>query len=413
VKTSRPGDDRSSKWRAGIDALSIREFRLLFTAQAISVVGDAAYGTVLAWFTFQFTGSSGAVSLVLGGTALATLISLLVGGVLADRWDRRALMVFSDAARFALIGIMALMIVTHRLTLPWLVSLASLAGLVDGLFSPSLGGILPSLVPDEKLTSANGLIGFTRATGGILGAAAGGLLYALLGAAPVIGLNALSFGLSAVMVAMLPKAGKQVIGRRSSPWQDLFDGVSYVFHAPVLLSIPVAALALLFADAPTSVLMPAIVAEHFRGTAATIGWLSAAYGVGTAIGSLTTGYLAGSQKPAVIIFGSWALAHLLAAIMVGQPLVIVAVILSSGRGFLGGAGGTLWNGLLMRNVPRNKLSRVFSIDTFGVSALTPLGVALTGLLATNARAVIVVVSGQLLGFVLMASLLLKPQIRDA
>lgn len=401
------------RFRGGMVALQDRNFRLLFTAQSVSVVGDAAYGAVLAWFTFEFTGSSLAVSYVLGATALATVASLLIGGVLADRWDRRALMVISDGSRFILVGAIAVLIWTDTLTLPILVALAAAAGLVDGLFSPSLGGILPTIVPQQKLTSANGLIGFTRATGSIIGAALGGTLYAILGAAPIIGLNALSFGVSAVLVAMLPKAGKQARVQRRGALRDLSEGFKYVFTVPVLISIPVAALALMFADAPTSVLMPAIVSDHWHGGAALIGWLSAAYGIGTALGSLLTGHLGGGKRPAIIIFGSWALAHLAAAVMVAQPLAFIAVALSAVRGLLGGAGGTLWNDLLMRNVPNDKLSRVFSIDTFGASALMPLGVALTGLLVVNRTAVPIVVVGQLIGFLLMAGLLLRKKIRDA
>lgn len=399
--------------RGGLVTLKDRNFRLLFAAQSVSVVGDAAYGAVLAWFTFEFTGSSLAVSYVLGATALATLASLLVGGVLADRWDRRALMVISDGSRFVLVGTIALLIWTGTLTLPMLVMLTAAAGLVDGLFSPSLGGILPTIVPSDKLISANGLIGFTRASGSIVGAALGGTLYALQGAAPIIGLNAISFGVSAVLIALLPKPSKQGAARQHSAVRDLGEGFTYVFTVPVLISIPIAALALMFADAPTSVLMPAVVRDHWRGGAELIGWLRAAYGIGTALGALLTGHLGGGRRPAAVLFGCWALAHLAAAVMVAQPIALLAVVFSGLRGVLGGAGGTLWNDLLMRNVPGDKLSRVFSIDTFGASALMPLGVAVTGVLATNAAAVPIVVGGQLVGFVLMAALLLRAKIRNA
>jgi MFS family permease len=398
----------------GGQALSHRDFRFLFAAQTISAVGDAAYGVVLSWFTYQFTGSSAAVGLVLGGTALTTLISLLAGGVLADRWDRRALMILSDASRCVLVATLAVLIFTDALTLPLLILLTAAAGLVDGLFSPSLSGMIPRLVPSFDLTSANGLIGFTRASSAIGGAALGGAMYAALGAGPVMLLNAGSFALSAVLVARIPRTGKEARKpNRQGAAKDLLEGLTYVFKVPVLISIPVAAAALMIADAPTSVLMPAVVDVHFNGTAATVGWLAAAYGIGTAIGSLITAVTGGGRRPAVIIFGSWALAHLAAAVMVAQPLTTLAIILAGVRGLLGGAGGTLWNDLLMRNVPQDKLSRVFSIDTFGVSALTPIGIGATSLFLTQTGPVPVIVIGQAAAFTLMASLLLRRQIRNA
>lgn len=399
-------------------ALRSPAFRHLFIAQSISVTGDAAYAAVLAWYAFETTGSSAAVSIVLGTVAVTTLASLLIGGALADRFDRRLLMVFSDGSRAILLVVLAVMILTGQDSLVALVIVTGVAGLVDGLFTPAINGSIPDYVPERALTSANGLMGFTRATFSIVGAALGGVLYAALGAGIVVGINGASFLLSAVLLATLPRIHRRPdtsdgSNAEEGAFKSIWLGLKYVGTVPVLMSIPIAAFAIMIADAPTSVLMPAVIKLHFDGGAGTIGAINAAVGLGAAVGSLVIGRIGGGKRPAIVIFGSWALAHLLAAILIAQESIVVAVVLSGVRGLLSGAGGALWSDMLMRNVDRRMLSRVFSIDSFGVSALTPIGVALTGLLASNAIAVPFVVVGQLIAFALMGLLLLRRPIRDA
>ncbi len=397
-------------------ALGIPAFRRLFIAQSISVTGDAAYSTVLAWYVFDSSGSSQAVSFVLGTVALTRLLSLLSGGALADRFDRRWLMVISDGSRAAFLAVLSVLIVDGYESLIILVVVTGLTGLVDGLFTPAINGSIPDYVPERCLTSANGLMGFTRATCFIFGAAIGGVLYAALGAGFVFGLNSLSFLCSAVLLASLPRirlGGVAGVHGQVRTFRSIWLGLKYVGTVPVLLSIPIAAFAILVADAPTSVLLPAVVKLHFGGGPETIGGLSAALGVGAAVGSLVISRLGGGPRPAIIIFGSWALAHLLAAILVAQDSIAVAIVLSAVRGALSGAGGALWSDMLMRNVDRRMLSRVFSIDSFGVSAFMPVGVALTGLFASNSISVPFVVIGQVMAFVIMALLLAKKSIRDA
>src|ERR687887_645580 len=88
-------------------AFQSRDFRMLWTGQAISLLGDAAFLIALGWRTFTLTGSARSLGLVLTLQGLGLLSTVLVGGALADRYDRRTLMLVSDAARFAVIGVLA------------------------------------------------------------------------------------------------------------------------------------------------------------------------------------------------------------------------------------------------------------------------------------------------------------------
>src|ERR671936_1106910 len=85
-------------------AFQSRDFRMLWTGQAISLLGDAAFLIALGWRTFTLTGSARSLGVVLTLQGVGLLSTVLVGGALADRYDRRTLMLVSDAARFGIIG---------------------------------------------------------------------------------------------------------------------------------------------------------------------------------------------------------------------------------------------------------------------------------------------------------------------
>src|SRR5213080_902728 len=100
-----------------LHAFKSRDFRLLWTGQAISLLGDTAFVVALGWRTFTLTGSARSLGIVLTLQGLGLLSTVLLGGALADRYDRRTLMLVSDAARFAIIGALVAVDATGHLTL--------------------------------------------------------------------------------------------------------------------------------------------------------------------------------------------------------------------------------------------------------------------------------------------------------
>src|SRR5919202_1533585 len=188
--------------RAGaFDALRHRDFRLLFAGQAVSLVGDAAFLTALGWKTFTLAGA-GKIGLVLSVQGAGLLTTLLVGGALADRYDRRRMMILSDVWRFAAVGALAALDATGHLGLASLVVLAGIAGLGDGLFYPAVGGIIPLVVDAAHLPSANSLMGVARWGGFVVGPSLAGFLYHGAGSSWVFGLDAVSFLLSAALMLL-------------------------------------------------------------------------------------------------------------------------------------------------------------------------------------------------------------------
>src|SRR5438128_3078887 len=181
-------------------AFHSRDFRMLWTGQTVSLLGDTAFLVALGWRTFTLTGSARSLGYVLALQGLGLLSTVLIGGALADRYDRRSLMLVSDLSRFGLVGALTVVDGTGHLTLGILLGLAFAEGLATGFFTPALGGLVPLVVEKPGLGSANALIGMARQGSLLVGPSVAGLLYGFAGSTVVFGLNASSFLVSFAFV---------------------------------------------------------------------------------------------------------------------------------------------------------------------------------------------------------------------
>jgi len=358
-----------------LDVLRTREFRLLFGAQAVSVLGDRMATVALAFAVLAVGGSASEVGLVLAAGAFPLVATVLAGGVVADRASRRTVMVIADLVRVASQGVMAALLIAGVAEVWMLALVAGVTGAATGFFSPASTGLLPEVVLVEQLQPANGLRASAVSTGEILGPVAGGVLVAAAGAGWAIAIDTLTFALSAACLAML-RLPTPVPAQRSSFVADLREGW-VAFRSRRWVWAFVAYFAVVnFLWGAWSGLGP-IVAERDLGGAAAWGTILAAMGLGALGGSL----LAAHVKPhrpllfAVLADGLFVLPMALLAAAPPVPLI------ASGA-FLSGAGMALaisvWESTLQRQIPGQSLSRVSSYDWFGSLAFYPLGLAVWG-----------------------------------
>src|SRR5437867_10508793 len=183
-----------------LGAFRSRDFRLLWSGQTVSLVGDGAFLIALGWRTTALTGKSSSLAIVLMVHGLALLTTLLIGGALADRYSRRTLMIVSDLARCAVIAALAGIDASGHLTFGILLAGAALFGLGDGFFYPAFGGIVPLVVESHELASANTLIGVSRQGAFVVGPALAGGIYGAAGSSSVFGFDAASFVVSAALL---------------------------------------------------------------------------------------------------------------------------------------------------------------------------------------------------------------------
>jgi MFS family permease len=392
-------------------AFRSRDFRLLWTGQAISLLGDAAFVVALGWRTFTLTGSARSLGFVLTLQGVGLLSTVLIGGALADRYDRRTLMLVSDAARFAVIGALATIDATGHLGIGSLAAIAFVEGLATGFFTPALGGLIPLVVEEPGLGSANALIGMARQGSFLIGPSVASLLYGFAGATVVFGFNAVSYLVSfAFVYATRPRAAER--GAAEGTLREIGAGIRYVAGIPWLwLTITLFAFVLMFQWAPIQVLTPKLVREHFRLGVGAYGLVFSLIGAGMIIGSVLVGQLNPRRRRGLVSYVIWMVNSLLVIVFALSPWYPLAVVAAFLRGICIGFGVTVWETMLMQLVPQRMLSRVVSLDWFGSLGLTPFGLLFVGAVSDLAAPGTIIALGACISICIIASGLSSRQIR--
>ena len=187
------------------DVLRLRDFRTLWLAQLISDAGDGLTGTALLLLVNSLTGSTAAIAAMAIALAVPPLTIGLVAGTYADRWNRRRIMLASDAFRAVLV--LGFVVVGTVAQLPILYALAFLQASVATFFNPAKGAIIPRIVPPGGLMSANSVSQATRVIAGVAGTAVAGGLIGFAGLYwPAFVLDGASFLVSFLLVSRIPAA---------------------------------------------------------------------------------------------------------------------------------------------------------------------------------------------------------------
>jgi len=364
-----------------LEALQHRDFRLLFAGQTISQIGDAAFVVALGWRAFTLTHKASSLGIVLMVEAFGLVATLLIGGVLADRYSRRLLLIGSDVSRAVVIAGLAVVDATGHLQFGILVAFVALHGLGSGLFQPAFGGILPLLVEEPNLGSANALIGVSRQAAIVIGPALAGGIYGTAGSSAIFAADAASFLVSA---AFLFPARPRVYEQRPSEGlrRELTTGLRYILQVPWLwITIRTFSLVLMVGFAALQVLLPKLVEQEWHGGVGSYGLLFTLQGAGMVLGSVVLAQMSPTRRRGPLIYSLFLISSCLGVLMGLSPWYWGAAALQIGRGFCIGFGVTLWDTMVMQRVPQHMLSRVISMDWFGSIGLLPAGLGLWALLS--------------------------------
>ncbi|HEX7083434.1 MAG TPA: MFS transporter [Gaiellaceae bacterium] len=361
-------------------AFGSRDFRLLWGGQAVSLVGDAAFLVALGWRVTEMTGDAGKLGFVLAVNSVALLATLLLGGVLADRYPRRLLMICSDLARACVAVAFFVLDATGHLGFGGIVVLAGLFGLGDGFFYPAFSGIVPLVVEQPILPSANSWIGIARQGSAVAGPALAAGLYGTTGPSAVWALEAGSFLVSATALGLArPRA---VPTERHGLRSELATGFRYVVGVPWLWTgIGSATLILMIAMAPYNVLLPHVVQDHYGRGVGSYGLLFSLIAAGMVAGSLSWARWHPRRGRIALCFGAFGVNDVGIVLVALSPWYWLACVAVVWRGFWIGIGLAAWTTLVTELVPEHLLARVFSFDYFGSMGLTPVGYALAGAVA--------------------------------
>src|SRR5829696_5891606 len=349
-------------------------FLRLWIGQGTSFLGDAVSMVALVVLVVQVTGSASAV----GGALVARLLPALaspLAGVLADRLDRRIILVSSDLARAGLL--VGLVFATNLATIYVLVFLL---GLARTLFNPTVRAAFPSVVGGGDLTRANALIGGTFSVSETAGPALGGLLVATVGVDAAFVLDSTTYLISAASLSLIslprPQRGEESAGFGD----DLRSGFSYLAGARVPLAIVLGAFLTVMTINMTIPAEVFLAKETFGAGNAGYGILVGLYGGGMVLGSVLMAVL-GDRVRLLPLYFLGVFATALALVGAGlSPSFVVALGALVMAGVANGTENVTTDTILQKRVPDAFLGRVFSVRFFGFSVGEVLAYVIGGAL---------------------------------
>jgi MFS family permease len=394
--------------RAADHVLRHRNFRALFAGHTVNYLGNGIAPVALAFAVLDLGGSATELGLVIGLYALADVAAVLFGGVLGDRVSRRTMMQCSTAAAALVQGVAAAALVGGWASLPLLAGTGMLIGALGALGLPSSSAITRQTIPDSLLQQAISVRRLGQNVAWMVGAGLAGLMVVTVGSGWALALDAATFALaaaafSAIRVPALPAP------ESAGLLADAGAGLREVLrHTWLWLLILQALLYHLFYGGAQGVLGPIVVGDGL-GRAAW-GYALSVMLAGFVVGGLVTLWWR-PRRP--LYAGTWLLgltAGFPAAMAWSDSLTVVLL-----GAFLHGFGLEIfsvgWDLSIQQNVAPDKLARVYSFDNVGSFIARPVGLALTGPVATavGLHAWLGVIAAVIVGSVALA--LASPAVR--
>jgi predicted MFS family arabinose efflux permease len=382
--TPLPAEELAERGPTLVQPLRVRDFRLIFGGETISVLGDQFHFVALAWLALQLTGSGLALGTVLMTAAIPRAVLILVGGAFSDRFSPRTLMLVSNVIRGIVVAILAGLVLTGSAELWHLYALAAIFGIVDAFFYPALNTIVPMVVPGRLLAPANAVIQGSAQVMGLVGPALAGAFIALLETGPAFVIDAASFGVAALAV-FLVRGGRRATssspGERDSVLASIGAGLRAAWADPAVRGtvVLIAAVNLAFTG-PTSVGLAWLADNRFEGGPTAFGVLLAAWGGGAVIGSLIGGSVVRVPRFGTVMLIIAAVIGVGFALIGLAPNVPVALAIIGPMAVLIGFINVQYIAWLQRRVAEDLRGRVMSLVMLGSIGLAPVSLAIAGAL---------------------------------
>ena len=393
----------------------VPKFYQFFVARTISNFGNGMSPVALAFGVLEIAGADAvSLSLVQGARTVPILLLLIVGGTIADKYGRAKVMGLADMWLSVLILIAAWSFITGSPSV-WLLTIVGLlSGLLNGIWYPAFAGLVPIIVPEEKLQSANAAIGFGSNIAFMFGTAGAGLVVLYFGVGWALVIDALTFLIAGALVyplSKLPQPGQALQGEKVNFLQELRLGWKEFRTRSWLVTIVIAfAFINMTFEAIWAVLGALQTREHYDGAAT---W-------GLVLGFMSLGFLAGTviankirPKYPLRLVMILMLAEPVFTLAFGtvQPLFIL-LISAVAVGIAMDIFYVMWSTTIQQNVPSESLSRVNSYDSFGSFVFGPLGIIVAGPLAIAIGVNETLIIGAAISAVAILASLLVPGVRN-
>lgn len=371
--------------RGVLSPLRRSDFRRLWIAQTVSIVGDKIHQVGLSIMVFNLTHSAIQMGLVLAITLLPAALFGLVAGPLVDRWDRRRTMIWADVARAALVGAIPFAL---ALGLPAVYALAFASSTVALLFEPSRMALIPSLVSDDELMAANALDATTMSVAELLGIGFGGALVATIGYRTAFWVDAATFLVSAAFVVAI---GYRAVARGPllpfgirTLWTDIRFGLDRIRGDGVLRGVAITYAAVALAAGAAITLSVLLALDVFTGSGLTpalrVTVVDLATTAGLLVGGMAVGMSGSRSAGKKYLWGIVAFGGVLILFLFVHDLWVAAAVL----GLAGVANqyfGVPMLTMLQTHTESETRGRVFAVRMTMTRVAAVIGLAGAGLAA--------------------------------
>jgi MFS family permease len=355
----------------------VRNFRLYFAGQVVSQSGTWMQTIALGWLVLKLSNNSGiAVGMLVALQYLPTLLFGVWGGVIADAFDKRKVLIVTQTCMTVVSALLAALVFADVIQL-WMAYVIVIAnGLALAVDNPTRQAFVVELVGPEDLSNAVGLTSAMFQTARVVGPAVAGVLIVAVGTAVCFLLNALSFlAVIAALVMLRPgelRRGKP-IGRSKG---QVRDGLTYIWQTRELRAALLATAVIGTLALNTQVVLPLMAKLTFNGSAATYSWMSIAIGAGAMVGALVIASRTEVTPAMFVITGTLFGAAICAASMAPTLGMFLGLLLLVGAGqisFLAACNTQIQ----LRSDPQMR-GRVMSVYTITLLGSTPIGGPLIG-----------------------------------
>jgi len=368
--------------------LGRREYRLLWTGATISALGDGMSFLALVWLVLERTNDPALVGVLAAVYTAPVVIGGLAAGLILDRFDRRTVLIGDNAIRGLAVASVPIAAALGLLTTAQLFVVAAIYGL---LFMVSLAGvpsILPSLVEEDELTTANAMETLSYAIAGLAGPALAGVAIALVSAPAVLAIDAATYAIFVGCLALMrplpahapPATAASTEAAIPSPARGLRPAVQFLLATPPILVLTLMYMTINVGEGMSGVYLPIYARDVLGGDAATYGLL---------VTSFTAGILAGSLLVGAVGW-RWPLGRSIAWAAIGTGLALFVLVVTPplpvamGAIALAGVFGsslTAWaQTIRMRLIPPELRGRVFALLRTLMQAAGPVGALVAGVL---------------------------------
>ena len=368
-----------------LEPLGVRDFGFYFTGRTVSFLGDGVMVVALPWQVYELSNAPTAMGVVGALESAALIVFLLFGGVLADRVERRRVIIVADLVRCAAAGAVGLLAIAGTIELWHVILLAVVYGIGRAFAGPATGSVVPELVPPHLLVQANSALYTVNPLAfRFAGPALGGAIVAAFGAGTAFLLDAASFLLSAIALAFVaarPAARVLAVGDRRTVFQDVKESFGFVrAHSWLWGTLLWAVLVLPLTMSPYVVLLPYLVKNELGGDAQDLGLVFAVGGLSGMAVALAVAQFGLPRRHITFMWAMFAIGSIDLAVfaLTQTPWQAILVALFEAAWF---GGMLVWNPLLQRAVPNELLGRVRSVDWIASIGLVPLSYAVIGPLA--------------------------------